>query len=282
MPQLSVVIPAYNNASVIAETMRTVLTQDMSDFELIVADHSSDDGTMWELEQFEDDPRVTLLNTPAGGGAQANWRRVSEAASGEYIKLVCGDDLLYPGLLSTQVEALDIHPTAVGVGVRRDILDARGRPVIRGRGLQGLRGLVNGADAIRRTIVEGTNVFGEPVCMMFRREPFEEAGGWDGRFPYLIDMTSYSNALIGGDFLALDQTLAGFRVSAAQWSVALVNEQAAQAKAYNRHFQERLPWKISRRDLWIGNRRAEVMAVERRTFYSVFRSRLQPRQQVLQ
>ncbi|WP_312033636.1 glycosyltransferase family A protein [Rhodococcus sp. 3A] len=276
MPKLSVVIPAYNNAAVIEDTVVSILKQDYADYELIISDHSSTDRTMDVLQQFEHHPLVSLHTTTAGGGAQKNWRRVSDAASGEYIKLVCGDDVLYPGMLAAQVRALDAHPSAVAVSSRRDILDAHGVPIIRGRGLQGLAGVVCGVDAIRRTIRLGTNVFGEPVCVTLRRDALEQAGGWDGRFPYLIDMTSYSNPLLQGDLVALDQTLAGFRVTATQWSVALVNQQASQSKAYNRWFQAQVPDRISTADLWLGNRRAEVMALERRMFYSLFRSRLRP------
>ena len=42
---------------------------------------------------------------PPGGGAQANWNRATDQAVGEYVKLVCADDPLYPGCLTKQVEA---------------------------------------------------------------------------------------------------------------------------------------------------------------------------------
>ncbi|WP_420751543.1 glycosyltransferase family 2 protein [Rhodococcus sp. O3] len=275
-PKLSVVIPAYNNAPFIEATVESVLAQDFGDFELIIADHSSPDGTADLLHKYEDDPRVTLLSTPAGGGAPRNWQRVTAEATGEYVKLVCGDDLLYPGALSAQVAALDAHPSAVAVASQRDILDARGEKMIGGRGLQGLSGLVPGAEAIRRTVRLGTNVFGEPMCVTMRRDVLERAGGWDGRFPYLIDMASYSKVLFHGDLYALRQVVGGFRVSAGQWSVALVAEQARQAKAYHRWVAEELPGGLRAADVWKGNRRAELSALQRRVFYTLFRSRLTP------
>ena len=69
MTRVSVVVPAFRNAGTIAATMQSILTQDHPDFEVIVADHASDDGTLAALEPFVVDPRVTLLSTPAGGGA---------------------------------------------------------------------------------------------------------------------------------------------------------------------------------------------------------------------
>jgi glycosyltransferase involved in cell wall biosynthesis len=273
-PHLSVVIPAFNNSDFIQATIRSILAQDYDDFELVIADHSSTDDTWRILEFFADDPRVTLLHTPAGGGAQRNWRRVTEAASGDYLRLVPGDDLLYPGTLTAQVQALDANPDAALAASKRDILDARGRVSIHGRGLQGLTGLVDGVTAVRRTIRLGTNVFGEPLCVTMRREALAAAGGWDGQFPYLIDQTSYTRVLLHGKLIAVPGVCGGFRVNAGQWSIALVDRQAEQAKAYHRWVREQIPSRISTADVWTGNRRAELMALARRAFYTLNRSRL--------
>lgn len=100
------------------------------------------------------------MQVPRGGGAPANWNTVTAAATGELIKLVCGDDLLYPTILAEQVAAFDQHPEAVLLASQRDIVDESGIPVVRGRGRQHLHGLVGGSQAIRRTVRAGTNVFG--------------------------------------------------------------------------------------------------------------------------
>lgn len=270
MPKLSVVIPAFDNADYIAATVRSVLFQEHRDFELIVADHSSTDDTLERLAPFETDARLTVITTPAGGGAEANWRRVSEAATGEYLKLLPGDDVLYPHALEAHAEALDAHPSVVLVSSPRDIIDARGRVTIPNRGLQGIaRHVQPGVDAIRQTVRRGTNVFGEPGCVTMRRQVLEDAGGWDARFPYLIDQLGYSKVLLRGDYLPVDRTLAAFRVNDAQWSVALVNEQATQAKAYHAWCHEQAPATVTEADVRLGDRRAELMALARRAYYVV-------------
>ena len=110
---VSIVVPTYNNVDFVEETIESILAQTYTDFELVIADHSSTDGTWEKIQRFADDPRVTLLRTPAGGGAPANWTRVTEAATGDYLKLVCGDDLLEPSCLEQQVAVLDTHPSVV-------------------------------------------------------------------------------------------------------------------------------------------------------------------------
>ncbi|MFB2557295.1 glycosyltransferase family 2 protein [Herbiconiux liangxiaofengii] len=270
MPKLSVVIPAFDNADYIGAAVESVLAQGHPDFELVVADHSSTDDTLARLAEFEGDPRLTVLSTPAGGGAEANWRRVSEAASGEYLKLLPGDDLLYPGALEAHSDALDAHPGVVLVSSPRDIVDARGRVTIRNRGLQGVpRRVQPGVEAIRQTVRRGTNVFGEPGCVTMRRAELEAAGGWDARFPYLIDQTTYSKVLLRGDYLPVDRTLAVFRVNDTQWSVALVDDQATQAKAYHAWCRSQAPEVISASDVRWGDRRAEFMALARRAYYTI-------------
>ncbi|GAA2242377.1 glycosyltransferase family 2 protein [Herbiconiux moechotypicola] len=268
MPRVSVVVPAFENAPFIAATVRSVLSQRHSDFELIVADHASTDGTLARLAPFGSDPRLTVLHTPAGGGAEANWRRVSAAASGEYLKLLPGDDVLYPGALELQTRALELHPGAALVSSRRDVIDARGRVTLRGRGLQGvpLRPLP-GVEAVRCAVRRGANVFGEPGCVLLRREALEAAGGWEARFPYLIDQLTYSKLLFAGGYVPLARTLAAFRVSSGQWSVALAGEQARQVAAYHAWCRAQAPEVISAADVRLGDRRARRRALARRAYY---------------
>ena len=201
--------------------MRSILGQTFTDFELVVSDHSSTDGTWEALQPFAADPRVRLSRLAPGGGGPANFNAVTDLATGEFIKLVCGDDLLSPDSLAEQVAALEARPAAVMAASPRDVIDAAGTPVLRNRGLAGLRGEVNGADAIRKTVLAGTNIFGEPASVLFRRSVLVDAGGWDGRFPYLIDQATYCAVLIRGNLVAVPRSLAAFRVSPSQWSVRL-------------------------------------------------------------
>ena len=151
-PRVSVVIPSFNNAAHIEAAVHSVLSQTFTDFELIVSDHSSTDGTWEKLQAISTDSRIRLMRVPAGGGAPANWAAVTAQAVGELVKLVCGDDLLYPTSLAEQVAAFDRHPDAVLVASQRDVVDETGVPVVRARGLQHLHGVVEGVSAIRRTV----------------------------------------------------------------------------------------------------------------------------------
>ncbi|WP_232466242.1 glycosyltransferase family 2 protein [Diaminobutyricimonas sp. LJ205] len=279
MPKASIVIPAYNNAEYIAETLDSVLAQTYEDFEVIVADHSSTDGTMSVIERYREDPRITILTTEAGGGAPRNWNRVSQAATGTYLKLVCGDDIVHPDILRLQIEALEANPDAVLVASARSIVDANGDPVIKRRGLQGVEGTMSGAEAVRATVRSGTNIFGEPGCVTMRRDSLESVGWWDSRFPYLIDEATYVRVLLTGTFVAIPEVLAGFRVSDSQWSVRLAADQAQQAAGFHNWLHETHPEVVAAKDARTGNSRAKAMAFGRRLAYIALARRMKKAKQ---
>lgn len=266
-PRVSVVVPSFNNASFIEATMDSILAQTFEDFELVVADHSSSDGTWDLLQPYGADRRVRLLQTEAGGGAQRNWDRVTAAAHGDLLKLVCGDDIIYPTCLSDQVEAMDANPSVVLVAAQRDLIDARGGILVSGRGLAGLTGRVPGRVAARHTVVAGSNIFGEPACVLIRREALVDAGGWDGRHPYVIDEATFAKVLLTGDFVGIDKALAAFRLSSSQWSVHLAREQSSQVVGFHHQLADEAPGLLSSADLRRGDAMARVMAYVRRLAY---------------
>lgn len=268
MPRVSIVVPTYNSVAFVVATVESILGQTFSDFELLVSDHTSFDGTWEVLQRFRSDPRVRLTQIPAGGGAAANWNAVTSMARCELIKLVCGDDVLYPDCVRAQVAAFDEHPTAVLVACRRDIIDESGAALVRGRGLQGLVGPVPGREAIRQTVRAGTNIFGEPVCVLLRREVLIAAGGWDDRSPYLLDQATYARVAMEGLVVPVHRSLAGFRVSPQQWSVALSRTQATHARAFHHRIAAEHPGLLSRSDLLVGDARSTILAWARRMVYT--------------
>lgn len=280
MPRVSVVIPTYNNADFLVETMDSVLAQTYADVEIVVADHSSTDRTWDLLQPYGSDARVRLLRTPAGGGAERNWNRVTEEASGELVKLVCGDDLLYPGLLERQVAAFDATPMTGAqvamVATTRDIVDATGRPVVRNAGLAGLRGRVPGRVALRRSVLVGANIFGEPCCVLLRRSVLSEIGGWHGNPGFMIDQATYARALLHGDLVAIAGPLAAFRLSAGQQSVGMATQQAGSAAEMHRQLAAMTPGLLSATDVRIGNAMAALRAAQRRLVYLWVGKRMRP------
>ena len=273
-PLVSVVVPSYQQTDYIDRTVQSVLDQDGVDFELVVSDHTSTDGTWERLQAYADDPRVRILRTPAGGGAPRNWNAVTEQARGVYLKLLPGDDTLLPGTLARQARILDSDERIVLTAGRRDIVDARGKTVLRRRGLGPLTHRMSGADAIRATVRSGTNLFGEPGAVMFRAETLRNVGGWDAASPYAIDEGTFIRVLEHGDFAPDPETASTFRLSGTQWSVALVRQQAEQMATLHRAVHQRRPDILDARDVRVGDRRARLLAYQRKFVYSILKERM--------
>lgn len=277
MPRVSVVVPSYNNAAFIQATLDSVLAQTYEDFELIVADHSSTDGTWELLQSYGTESRVRLITTPAGGGAERNWNEVTDQASGELMKLVCGDDIIYPEMLECQVSAIDAAGEAAAmVASPRDIVDASGRLVLRNVGLGGLSGRVGGRTALRRSVRAGANIFGEPCCVLLRRTVLAAIGGWHANPGYMVDQATYARALLHGDLVATPGPLAAFRLSSTQLSVVLAREQARSAAEMHRQLAALSPGLLSRGDVGWGNAMAALRASQRRLVYLYVGKRMSP------
>jgi glycosyltransferase involved in cell wall biosynthesis len=107
MPKVSVIIPAYNCQSFIAETVESILAQTYPDYEIIVVDDGSTDNTRDVLQRYEDRVRYVYQEN-SGVGAARN--RGLSLARGEYIAFLDHDDLWLPEKLETQMKILETRP----------------------------------------------------------------------------------------------------------------------------------------------------------------------------
>lgn len=113
MPEVSVLMSAYNDAPYLRDSIEAILTQDFADFEFIIVDDGSTDDTPAILDSF-DDPRIVRQRNPENRGLTISLKRGMERARGRYVARIDANDISVPGRLTRQVEFLDAHP-AVGV-----------------------------------------------------------------------------------------------------------------------------------------------------------------------
>ncbi|MES1937243.1 glycosyltransferase family 2 protein [Salinisphaera hydrothermalis] len=125
-PRVSVVIPTYNSARYLDDAIQSVLAQDYADFELLVVDDASTDDTADHVARYRD-PRVRYLRNDTQRGIAGARNRGIDAARGEFIASLDGDDRAYPSRLSCQVAFLDAHPDHAAVGSWARWMDAEGR-----------------------------------------------------------------------------------------------------------------------------------------------------------
>jgi teichuronic acid biosynthesis glycosyltransferase TuaG len=102
MPEISVIMPAYNAADFIEETIQSIICQSCKDWELVITDDGSEDRTVEIIEQcFLMDSRVRLLTNECGKGPAAARNNSINQSTGDYIAFLDSDDVWRP----TKLEA---------------------------------------------------------------------------------------------------------------------------------------------------------------------------------
>ena len=125
VPRVSVCLPVYNGANYVADAIQSVLRQSWADLELVVQDNCSTDTTPAVLESFHD-ARISVERNAANVGLVGNINRAIERSRGEYVHLLCHDDVLAPTCVEEKVRFLDAHPSVAAVFTWVEAIDAAG------------------------------------------------------------------------------------------------------------------------------------------------------------
>lgn len=112
IPRVSVILPAYNRETLVARAIDSVLAQTYGDFELIIVDDASKDGTRAVLETYRTHPKVRLILSDVNRGGSGARNLGIAAAKGALIAFQDSDDVWMPHKLAAQVAALDANPKA--------------------------------------------------------------------------------------------------------------------------------------------------------------------------
>jgi glycosyltransferase involved in cell wall biosynthesis len=127
-PRLTVGLPVYNGENYLAEALDSLLGQTFEDFELIISDNASTDGTRDICLQYQNqDSRIRYVRQPRNIGLSPNANFLVGQARGELFKWAWHDDLYARELLRTCVAALDEHPEVVLAHSWTAMIDGTGK-----------------------------------------------------------------------------------------------------------------------------------------------------------
>ncbi len=121
-PRVSVVIPVYNCRTYVAEAIDSILAQSFTDFELLLIDDASTDGSVDLMKSYAD-PRIRLVCSEVNLGIPKTHNKGVQLARGEYIAMLDHDDSSYPDRLAKQVAFLDRHRNCAVVGTWAEVRD---------------------------------------------------------------------------------------------------------------------------------------------------------------
>lgn len=210
-PLVSVCIPAYNNADYIGETIECILKQSYQNLELIIVDDNSKDDTLEKIRVYADkDTRVKIYHNEKNLGMSGNWNYCLSLCKGEFIKLICADDILATETIEREVQALLENPSAVMVESDTKLIDLAGK----GKGFYKrypVKGLVSGKKVTRKGFFN-KDYFGAPQANTFRREAYERVGGFDTNYTYILDYDFFAEIAKLGDIYIIHEPLNFFRV----------------------------------------------------------------------
>ncbi len=233
---VSVVVPVFNGMPHLRDLTESILAQSYQNLDIVFTEGGSTDDSLDYLATITD-PRVRVITMPQGTTAAQNWTAASKAARGELVKLVCQDDLLKPEAIAKQAADLTARPDAVMAIAQRDIIDAQGDVLYAKRGCARLdAGLVPGSTALMTCYTQGTNVFGEPLAVLFRRDALTSALPWDDTDPFMLDLATYTKIAREGDVFVRKESIGAFRVSTSSWSHRLAKEQVQQYERWQKAF----------------------------------------------
>lgn len=126
-PRISIGLPVYNGARFLTETLDSLLSQTFEDFELLISDNASADGTEELCRAYASkDDRIRYVRNRENLGAAANYNRVFELSSAEYFKWAAADDLCAPEFLERCVQVLDQDASVVLCYARTRAIDEQG------------------------------------------------------------------------------------------------------------------------------------------------------------
>jgi glycosyltransferase involved in cell wall biosynthesis len=130
MPRVTVGLPVYNGERYLSSAIESLLAQTFTDFELIVCDNASTDGTQEICERYvRQDPRVRYVRHSRNIGPAANYREALTLSTSSYFRWATHDDLSEPTSLERCVDVLDHMLDAVLAYPRTKLIDADGRVI---------------------------------------------------------------------------------------------------------------------------------------------------------
>jgi glycosyltransferase involved in cell wall biosynthesis len=165
VPPVSVVMPVYNAMPHLDEAVESILGQSFGDFEFIILDDASTDGSGERIKDWAaHDPRIRTLSAKSNLGPVGSSNMVARAARAELVARMDADDVSYPDRLHQQMEVLREHPKAGAVGTLCDVIDASGA-------------ILRRSDPWRISRRSPFVPFAHGA-MMYRRSQFERIGGY--------------------------------------------------------------------------------------------------------
>jgi len=219
MAKVSVVIPSFNHHKYLEQRISSVFAQTYKDFECIIIDDASTDGSQEILKRYEGHPNLKLVfNAANSGNPFVQWNSGIRMAQGEYVWVAESDDFTSPTFLEKLVALLDAHPNLGFACCQSWVVNESGDKIYLWTKQPGLfisdrwsaDFVACGAEESVRFLYCG-NTIPNASAVLFRRDLYNQIGGADERLYYAGDFLLWTMMLKRFDMAYCAEPLNYFR-----------------------------------------------------------------------
>lgn len=196
---VSIVLPVYNGARFLRESIDSILNQTYANWELLILDDCSTDETpAISMEYVEKDNRIRYYRNEKNLRLPGNLNRGFSLCAGEYLTWTSDDNLFRPTALERMVDALESNPAVELVYASYQIIDENGVSM-----------QVFGADLNGRDHILGSNVVG--ACFLYTRKVYEQVGDYDVNLFLVEDFDYWQRTMMVFRAMPIEEVLYDYR-----------------------------------------------------------------------
>lgn len=222
-PLISVCMPVYNAKRYVAEAIESIVSQTFRDFEFLIIDDGSTDGSLAILKRYaEQDSRIRLWSGP-NAGYVPRLNEMLALSRGPLIARMDADDVSLPERFAQQVEFLRSHPEVDVVGGSQECIDSRGYPLA-------VWHPPASHDEIQECALTGSGTISHPTVMM-RRKAVLAVGGYREEMMPAEDYDLWLRMGECGQLANLPDIVLRYRMHDASVSATLQRRQLGQMQA---------------------------------------------------
>lgn len=212
--RVAVVMPVYNDAAFVGESIQSVLDQTYTNFHFYIVDNGSTDDTRAVLHRFKDDPRITIVRRNRNAHSQAAPDLI-RSLNNEVLALIFSDDVWEPNKLARSMESLEKSAAVIS---NCAFMDDDGHPLHEVPPTQFYGDLTTHTvgDLLHRIVFVGNPI--HPVAVVVKLDVYRRLGGYKPFMNRIGDMTFFAALLINEQCTFIPDRLQRIRILAKQSS----------------------------------------------------------------
>lgn len=231
-PLITVCIPTYNNELTIKRTIVSVINQVYKELEILVIDDCSSDSTVKIVESINDS-RVRLVRNSINLGMTSNWNKCIIESKGEFVKLICADDILTPDSVLEESKPL-IESKNITMSISNTMLINSKDKKIGCFKRWPSYGEVSGKKLARLSLIIN-NFFGAPCNVTFRKSTALKVGLFDENLMYIPDFDLWIKLSLNGNVHVSQKELNAFRIRESSNTSEVMLNKTKSLKYINEH-----------------------------------------------